>query len=152
MTTRRTLLTAGFAAALCTGSSVPAFASDRLLEDILYGISDALVREYVRKHYREGEWDGRYWYRDGRRFTPEEYGRYFRDEYEREHRQPPKQRPQPQPQPRPAQPPRPAQQHPAQHGPSGGPRPNGGQGPAKRAEPGKNDQHRGPGQGEGPRR
>ena len=139
MTTRRTLLTAGFAAALCTGFSVPAFASDRLLEDILYGISDALIREYVRKHYREGEWDGRYWYRDGRHCTPEEYGRYFRDEYEREHRQPPK--------PRPAQPPRPAQ-----HGPSGAPRPNSDQGPAKRAEPMKNDQHRGPGQGEGPRR
>ena len=124
MTARRTLLISGFAALVTSGLSLPAFAaSDRLLDDILIGITDALVRDYVRDHYREGQWDGKYWHYNGRRYTPEEYGRFMRNEYSKKH--PPKaQGPKPQgpkPQPKP------------QQGKSGGGHPGG------HNEPPKND-------------
>ena len=68
--------------------ATPALARDeRLLADILYGVSDALVRDYIRDRYEDGRWDGHYWYYGGHRYTPHEYGRYWAEEY---HRHPPK--------------------------------------------------------------
>ena len=58
MLNRRKVL---FAAALMAAAlpAMPVMASDsRLLADILAGVSDALTRDYIRKHYQEGRWDG----------------------------------------------------------------------------------------------
>ena len=59
MLNRRKVL---FAAALMAAAlpAMPVMASDsRLLADILAGVSDALTRDYIRRHYQEGRWDGR---------------------------------------------------------------------------------------------
>lgn len=95
MFTRRKVLT-GLAAALAAGAVAPAaFArDDELLLDILDGVTDALIRDYIRDNYRHGRWDGSYWWYDGRRYTPAEYRRYFCDEYDRRH---PKRRRKPHP-------------------------------------------------------
>ena len=69
--------------------AMPVMASDsRLLADILAGVSDALTRDYIRKHYQEGRWDGSHW-NYGRRYTAAEYGRYWSKHYE-ERREPKK--------------------------------------------------------------
>ena len=83
MLTRRTFIEAGFAAAAL--SAAPAFAADsRLLADILDGVSDAVVRDYIRDHYQDdgSRWDGHYWWRDGKRYTPREYRDHLSHEYE----------------------------------------------------------------------
>lgn len=70
MLNRRKVL---FAAALMAAAlpAMPVMASDsRLLADILAGVSDALTRDYIRKHYQEGRWDGSHWNYGGRRYTP----------------------------------------------------------------------------------
>ena len=88
MLTRRKLIMGAVATALVGLGATPALARDeRLLADILYGVSDALVRDYIRDRYEDGRWDGHYWYYGGHRYTPHEYGRYWAEEY---HRQPPK--------------------------------------------------------------
>ena len=77
MLNRRKVL---FAAALMAAAlpAMPVMASDsRLLADILAGVSDALTRDYIRKHYQEGRWDGSHWNYGGRRYTAAEYGRYW---------------------------------------------------------------------------
>ena len=54
MLNRRKVL---FAAALMAAAlpAMPVMASDsRLLADILAGVSDALTRDYIRRHYQEG--------------------------------------------------------------------------------------------------
>lgn len=87
MLTRRKLIMGAVATALVGLGATPALARDeRLLADILYGVSDALVRDYIRDRYEDGRWDGHYWYYGGHRYTPHEYGRYWAEEY---HRQPP---------------------------------------------------------------
>ncbi|MFR3092013.1 MAG: hypothetical protein ACLTMP_10020 [Eggerthella lenta] len=61
MLNRRKVL---FAAALMAAAlpAMPVMASDsRLLADILAGVSDALTRDYIRRHYQEGGWDGSHW-------------------------------------------------------------------------------------------
>ena len=61
MLNRRKVL---FAAALMAAAlpAMPVMASDsRLLADILAGVSDALTRDYIRRHYQEGRWDGSHW-------------------------------------------------------------------------------------------
>lgn len=89
MLNRRKVL---FAAALMAAAlpAMPVMASDsRLLADILAGVSDALTRDYIRRHYQEGRWDGSHWNYGGRRYTPAEYGRYWSKHYE-ERRKPKK--------------------------------------------------------------
>ena len=75
MLTRRQILlgSAAFAATGMTSSF--AWADDRLLDDILIGITDAVTRSYIREHWREGRWDGRYWWHSGRRYSMDEYRR-----------------------------------------------------------------------------
>ena len=89
MLNRRKVL---FAAALMAAAlpAMPVMASDsRLLADILAGVSDALTRDYIRRHYQEGGWDGSHWNYGGRRYTAAEYGRYWSKHYE-ERREPKK--------------------------------------------------------------
>lgn len=75
MLTRRKLIMGAVATALAGLGATPALARDeRLLADILYGVSDALVRDYIRDRYEDGRWDGHYWYYGGHRYTPHEYG------------------------------------------------------------------------------
>ncbi len=80
MITRRTLLLAFTTAAVYP--AVPCVAADdRLLAEILHGVSDALIRDYIREKYGEGHWDGRYWWYDGHRFSPEEYREFWEEDY-----------------------------------------------------------------------
>lgn len=52
MIARRTLIL--FTAASLGLTATGAQASEELLGDILRGVADALTRDYIRKHYREG--------------------------------------------------------------------------------------------------
>ena len=59
MLTRRKLVLGAALAALVPVA--PALAApDPLLADILYGVSDALIRDYIYRNYEYGRWDGRY--------------------------------------------------------------------------------------------
>ena len=81
MLTRRKLIMGAVATALVGLGATPALARDeRLLADILYGVSDALVRDYIRDRY--------------------EYGRYWAEEYHRQPPKKPKKRKKPHPHPR----------------------------------------------------
>lgn len=101
MLTRRKLIMGAVATALVGLGATPALARDeRLLVDILYGVSDALVRDYIRDRYEDGRWDGHYWYYGGHRYTPHEYGRYWAEEYHRQPPKKPKKRKKPHPHPR----------------------------------------------------
>ena len=60
----------------------------RLLADILAGVSDALTRDYIR-HYQEGRWDGRPLELRRPPLHAAEYGRYWSKHYE-ERRKPKK--------------------------------------------------------------
>lgn len=134
MIARRTLIL--FTAASLGLAATGAQASDELLGDILRGVADALTRDYIRKHYREGRWDGHHWWYDGRRYSVDEYRRFLAD------------RAKPRP-PQPAKPPRPA---PAQPPKPNGPGPQGGPGrPGPGGAPDRGP-HRGPqgGPGRGP--
>ena len=89
MLNRRKVL---FAAALMAAAlpAMPVMASDsRLLADILAGVSDALTRDYIRRHYQEGRWDGRYWWYRGNCYTPATYRRFWIDDYYRHYPSPP---------------------------------------------------------------
>lgn len=101
MLTRRKLIMGAVATALVGLGATPALARDeRLLADILYGVSDALVRDYIRDRYEDGRWDGHYWYYGGHRYTPHEYGHYWAEEYHRQPPKKPKKRKKPHPHPR----------------------------------------------------
>ena len=101
MLTRRKLIMGAVATALVGLGATPALARDeRLLADILYGVSDALVRDYIRDRYEDGRWDGHYWYYGGHRYTPHEYGRYWAEDYHRQPPKKPKKRKKPHPHPR----------------------------------------------------
>lgn len=110
MIARRTLIL--FTAASLGLAATGAQASDELLGDILRGVADALTRDYIRKHYREGRWDGHHWWYDGRRYSVDEYRRFLADRAKP--RPPQLAKP-----PRPAQPPQPPKPH--GPGPQGGP-------------------------------
>ncbi|MFR3029012.1 MAG: hypothetical protein ACLTLW_07555 [Sutterella wadsworthensis] len=56
--------------------------------DILAG-APTPRRDYIRRHYQEGGWDGSHWNYGGRRYTAAEYGRYWSKHYE-ERREPKK--------------------------------------------------------------
>lgn len=125
MISRRTVLFAAGAFGLSFAGIPAAQAADsRLLEDLLYGVSDALIRDYIRKHYEDGHYDGRRWKKDGKRYSPYEYRNHLIEQYRREEfeRRAPK-RPEPQkhqPAHRPPEPPRHTQDHrppqPQKHG------------------------------------
>lgn len=143
MTTRRKLIF-GTAVLLAAGgwAGVASAASDELLADLLYGVTDALTREYIREHYREGRWDGHRWYYDGRWYSREAYRRFLAERAAAFHRPPPP------PPPRPAPPP------PQAHRPPHRPEPPGHRpgGPGGAAGPGGPGGHRpgGPGGPGGP--
>lgn len=140
MLTRRKLVL-GAALAVLVPAAPALAAPDPLLADILYGVSDALIRDYIYRNYEYGRWDGRYWWYRGNRYTPATYRRFWIDDYYRHypppppaHRPPPGHRPPPLrpphfaggrppggPGPRPPQPPH----GPGPHFPSGcGPEPH----------------------------
>ena len=75
MIARRTVIL--FTAASLGLAATGANASEDLLGDILRGVADAFTRDYIRHHYRDGHWDGRHWWYDGRRFTVVEYRRFL---------------------------------------------------------------------------
>ena len=59
MLNRRKVLFGAAALIAAALPAMPVMASDsRLLADILAGVSDALTRDYIRRHYQEGRWDG----------------------------------------------------------------------------------------------
>lgn len=132
MIERRTLIL--FTAASLGLAATGAQASDELLGDILRGVADALTRDYIRKHYREGRWDGRHWWYDGRRYSVDEYRRFLADRAK----------------PRPPQPPKPngpgPQGGPGRPGPGGAPNrgpdrgPQGGPGRGPQGDPGRGPQ------------
>lgn len=91
MFSRRKIIMAAAATAAAALCAAPASArDDRLLADILRGVSDALVRDYIRDRYEDGRWDGHYWHYNGHRYTPQEYGRYWANEYDRRPHKPKK--------------------------------------------------------------
>lgn len=88
MLTRRKLVLGAALAALVPAA--PALAApDPLLADILYGVSDALIRDYIYRNYEYGRWDGRYWWYRGNRYTPATYRRFWIDDYYRHYPPPP---------------------------------------------------------------
>lgn len=92
MLTRRKLVLGAALAALVPVA--PALAApDPLLADILYGVSDALIRDYIYRNYEYGCWDGRYWWYRGNRYTPATYRRFWIDDYYRHYPPPPPPRP-----------------------------------------------------------
>lgn len=134
LTRRKVLLSAAALAAL--GTTVPAFAvSDALLSDLLVGVTDALTREYIRSHYREGRWENGRWYYQGRWYTPDEYRRHLSAMA----RPAPAPHPAPKPEPKPKPQPKPAPHQPARdHGPKAS-------GPGARHDPPKGGPVGGPG-------
>ncbi|MFR1631172.1 MAG: hypothetical protein ACLSU5_10055, partial [Sutterella wadsworthensis] len=67
MLNRRKVLFGAAALMAAALPAMPVMASDsRLLADILAGVSDALTRDYIRRHYQEGRWDGSHWNYGGR--------------------------------------------------------------------------------------
>lgn len=139
--------------------SVPGLAlanSDALLADILVGVGDALMRDWIRDNYGRGRWDGRYWVYEGRRYTPHEYRDYWLSHYQpppppparRPAAPPPRPAPGPGPGPKPQPPKPPAGGRGPDHGPGNkpgnGPKPKPGDGPG-------NGPGNGPGKGPGPR-
>ena len=93
MLTRRKLVL-GAALAVLVPAAPALAAPDPLLADILYGVSDALIRDYIYRNYKYGRWDGRYWWYRGNRYTPATYRRFWIDDYYR-HYPPPAHRPPP---------------------------------------------------------
>lgn len=91
MLTRRKLVL-GAALAVLVPAAPALAAPDPLLADILYGVSDALIRDYIYRNYEYGRWDGRYWWYRGNRYTPATYRRFWIDDYYR-HYPPPAHRP-----------------------------------------------------------
>ena len=120
MLTRRSVLFGAAAFALGGFSAIPAYAnSSDLLNDILIGITDAVTRNYIREHWREGRWDGHYWWYSGNRYSMDEY-RHFLSARARPTPPPP-----PQPQPRPPREPRRPEPAPVRPGQGPSPFPQG---------------------------
>lgn len=90
MLTKRQFLLGGTALVASTLGGAwltPAMANEvTLLNDILHGVSDALVREYIRENYRhDGRWDGRHWIVGTHRYSPAQYRVYLEGRY-RDHK------------------------------------------------------------------
>ena len=110
---RSVILSAGAFCLSFAGLPAAQAADPRFLEDLLHGVSDALIRDYIRKHYDKGKFDGKRWQKDGKRYSPIEYRNHLIEQYRRDDfdRRAPK-RPEPQHRPpqsskhNPTQPPR----------------------------------------------
>lgn len=76
MLNRRLFLTALF----CAPATVFA-AEDGVLGDILGGIADRALRDYVGQHFGDARWDGRYYNYDDHRYTRDEWRRYLEERY-----------------------------------------------------------------------
>ena len=76
MLTRRLFLSA----LLCAPATVFA-AEDGILGDILGGITDRALRDYVGQHFGDARWDGRYYNYDDHRYTRDEWRRYLEERY-----------------------------------------------------------------------
>lgn len=76
MLTRRLFLSA----LLCAPATVFA-AEDGILGDILGGIADRALRDYVGQHFGDARWDGRYYNYDDHRYTRDEWRRYLEERY-----------------------------------------------------------------------
>ena len=87
MITRRHLIL-GACSALLPFAAVPtAEAHDRILvEELVYGVSDALIRSYIRRHCDRAYWHDGYWWLDGRRYSVIEYRNYLIEDYYRDRR------------------------------------------------------------------
>lgn len=143
MISRRFLFSAGAATVLGGWAGLASASTDELLSDILRGVADAVTREYIRDHYREGRWDGRHWWRDGRRFTVDEYRVYLTAQARPNGPRPPQGGPRPN-DPRPG---RPDGEHGGPGGPGGRPEPGGRPGRGDRPD---HDGRPGPGGQGGP--
>ena len=86
MITRRRMLFAACALVLPAAGIAQAQAHDLLVQDLIAGVSDALIRDYIRRHYDGGRWDGHAWWRDGRRYTVIEYRNWLIEDYWRDRR------------------------------------------------------------------
>lgn len=67
-------------ALLCAPATVFA-AEDGVLGDILGGIADRALRDYVGRHFGDACWDGRYYNYDDHRYTRDEWRRYLEERY-----------------------------------------------------------------------
>ena len=67
-------------ALLCAPATVFA-AEDGFLGDILGGIADRALRDYVGQHFGDARWDGRYYNYDDHRYTRDEWRRYLEERY-----------------------------------------------------------------------
>lgn len=76
MLNRRLFLSALF----CAPATVFA-AEDGVLGDILGGIADRALRDYVGQHFGDARWDGRYYNYDDHRYTRDEWRRYLEERY-----------------------------------------------------------------------
>lgn len=76
MLNRRLFLTALF----CAPATVFA-AEDGVLGDILGGIADRALRDYVGQHFGDARWDGRYYNYDDHRYTRDEWRRSLEERY-----------------------------------------------------------------------
>ena len=76
MLNRRLFLTALF----CAPATVFA-AEDGVLGDILGGIADRALRDYVGQHFGDARWDGRYYNYDDHRYTRDEWRCYLEERY-----------------------------------------------------------------------
>ena len=76
MLDRRKVLFGAAALMAAALPAMPVMASDSRL------LADTLMRDYIRRHYLEGRWDGSHWNYGGRRHTPAEYGRYYEERRE----------------------------------------------------------------------
>ena len=87
MITRRHLIL-GACSALLPFAAVPTVdAHDRILvEELVYGVSDALIRSYIRRHCDRAYWHDGYWWLDGRRYSVIEYRNYLIEDYYRDRR------------------------------------------------------------------
>ena len=67
-------------ALLCAPATVFA-AEGGFLGDILGGIADRALRDYVGQHFGDTRWDGRYYNYDDHRYTRDEWRRYLEERY-----------------------------------------------------------------------
>ena len=82
MLTKRQFIVGGLAMAAGGIFAIPAQAEMNLLDDILIGVTDAVVRDYIRSHYRDSaRWDGHYWIVNEHRYRPREYAVYLERRY-----------------------------------------------------------------------
>lgn len=70
-----------FLSALLSAPATVFAAEDGILGDILGGIADRALRDYVGQHFGDARWDGRYYNYDDHRYTRDEWRRYLEERY-----------------------------------------------------------------------